>query len=93
MCPYQKAVWSDMWWFLSAAQDNQVLAIKAMFVDSCLCEQMLGNVYMNNFPNSLFCVNEILQTVVKDKKKKKIPILIVASFAFKIIFSYKMIIR
>lgn len=71
MCPYQKAVWSDMWWFLSAAQDNQVLAIKAMFVDSCLCEQMLGNVYMNNFPNSLFCVNEILQTVVKDKNKQK----------------------
>lgn len=92
MCPYQKAVWSDMWWFLSAAQDNQVLAIKAMFVDSCLCEQMLGNVYMNNFPNSLFCVSEILQTVVKDKKKKK-SVLNVASFAFKIIFSYKMIIR
>lgn len=66
-----------------------------MFVDSCLCEQMLGNVYMNNFPNSLFCVNEILQTVVKDKKKKKIiiPVLNVAGFAFKIIFSYKMIIR
>lgn len=92
MCPYQKAVWSDMWWFLSAAQDNQVLAIKAMFVDSCLCEQMLGNVYMNNFPNSLFCVSEILQTVVKDKKKKK-SVLNVAGFAFKIIFSYKMIIR
>lgn len=92
MCPYQKAVWSDMWWFLSAAQDNQVLAIKAMFVDSCLCEQMLGNVYMNNFPNSLFCVSEILQTVVKDKKKKK-SALNVAGFAFKIIFSYKMIIR
>lgn len=66
-----------------------------MFVDSCLCEQMLGNVYMNNFPNSLFCVNEILQTVVKDKKKKIIiiPVLNVAGFAFKIIFSYKMIIR
>lgn len=44
-----------------------------MFVDSRLCEQMLGNVYMNNFPNSLFCVSEILQTVVKDKKKKKNP--------------------
>lgn len=82
-----------MWWFLSAAQDNQVLAIKAMFVDSCLCEQMLGNVYMNNFPNSLFCVSEILQTVVKDKKKKKKSVLNVAGFAFKIIFSYKMIIR
>lgn len=64
-----------------------------MFVDSCLCEQMLGNVYMNNFPNSLFCVSEILQTVVKDKKKKKKSVLNVAGFAFKIIFSYKMIIR